>query len=70
MESQLTVRFLTYSWLCADLGSAGAGLSVLVGVDWVVEEESVLVEVVLGLLDLHPGGQGECIFRSLYSKSI
>ena len=70
MKSQLAVRLKTYSWLCTDLRGAGARLSVLVGVNWVVEEEGVLVEVVLGFLDLHPGGQGESIFRSLNSKSI
>ena len=54
-KSQLAVRLKTYSWLCSDLWSAGARLSVLVRIDWVVEEEGVLVEVVLRFLDLHPG---------------
>ena len=38
----------TYTGLSADFGRARSILPVEVGLDWVIKEESVLIEVVLG----------------------
>ena len=46
----------TYSWLCANFGGTGASLTIDVGIDGVVQEESILIEVVLGLDGCHSAG--------------
>lgn len=53
-----------------NLRGTGTCFPVIVSIDWVVEEERVLVEVVLGLFDLHSGGQGERIFRCLLVLNV
>ena len=59
----------TYSWFCAYFRSTSAGLSVLVSLNWVVQKQGILVEVVLGLLLFHPWGQRERMFWCLKSVS-
>ena len=61
---------LTYSGLSSDLGGTGTALTVKVGLDWVVKEQSVLIEVILGFFFSHPDGLGECLSRGLYHKSL
>ena len=55
----------TYTGLSADFGRARSILPVEVGLDWVIEEESVLIEVVLGLLLGHTHGLREWLFGRL-----
>ena len=58
----------TYSWLSADLRRTGSLLPVEVSLDWVIKEQVVLVEVVLGLLFSHADGLGEGLSWRLQSK--
>lgn len=45
-----------HPWFSADFGCAGALLPVQIGLDGIVKEESIFVEIVLGLLLCHPLG--------------
>ena len=57
-----------HAWLCADLGRADSGSSVVVGCGGVVEEERVLVEIVLRPLYFHAGAGSHAVARTLTSK--
>jgi hypothetical protein len=59
----------TYPGLSADFRRTSSLLPVEVGVDGVVKEESILVEVVLGLLLSHAGRLREGLAGRLYSNS-
>jgi len=50
---------ITYPWLSTNLGCALTLFPIEVSLDWIVQEESVLVEVVLGFLLRHAYGLGE-----------
>ena len=55
----------TYTGLSADFRRAGSLLSVEIGLDRVVQEEGVLIEVVLRLLFSHTDGLRESLSRRL-----
>ena len=55
----------TYTGLSADFGRARSILPVEVGLDRVIKEESILVEVVLGLLLGHTHGLREWLLGRL-----
>ena len=58
-----------YPGLSANLGCTGAALTVEISLDGVVEEESVLIEVILGLDLRHSNGLGEGLARRLHKIS-
>ena len=58
-------RLTTYTGLRADFRRAGSLLSVQIGLDRVVQEEGVLIEVVLRLLFSHTDGLRESLSRGL-----
>ena len=49
----------TYTRLSTDLGSALSGSPVIVSLDGVIQEQSILVEVIAWLLLCHSDGLGE-----------
>ena len=58
-QVKLSGIYITYPWLSANLGCALTLFPIEVSLDWIVQEESVLVEVVLGFLLRHAYGLGE-----------
>ena len=57
-----------HAGLCADLGRADSGSSVVVGCGGVVEEERVLVEIVLRPLYFHARAGSHAVARTLTPK--
>ena len=59
----------TYPWLGTDFGRAGALFPVEVGLNGVVEEESILVEIILRLLLRHSHRLREGLSWRLHKNS-